>query len=329
MQAAVVDLDRRQVRLETVSIPRPQPGELLIRVEACALCRTDLHILDRELAPHREDLIPGHQVVGTVVEKGSDVREIEIGQRVGVAWLASACQTCAPCRAGFENLCPAARFTGYDLNGGLAEYLVADSRFVFPVSRSRAADQIAPMLCGGMIGYRALKLAGDGARIGVYGFGAAAHLLTQLARFQGRRVFAFTKPDDRASQQFALLQGAVWAGPSDQTPPEPLDAALIFAPVGALVPRALGVVRPGGRVVCAGIQMSEIPSFPYELLWHERTLSSVANLTRADGREFLRLAEEAKLQASVRSFSLSEAPRAIELLRSGGVLGTLVMTTTR
>jgi propanol-preferring alcohol dehydrogenase len=329
MQAAVVDLDRRQVRLETVSIPRPQPGELLIRVEACALCRTDLHILDRELAPHREDLIPGHQVVGTVVEKGSDVREIEIGQRVGVAWLASACQTCAPCRAGFENLCPAARFTGYDLNGGLAEYLVADSRFVFPVSRSRAADQIAPMLCGGMIGYRALKLAGDGARIGVYGFGAAAHLLTQLARFQGRRVFAFTKPDDRASQQFALLQGAVWAGASDQTPPEPLDAALIFAPVGALVPRALGVVRPGGRVVCAGIQMSEIPSFPYELLWHERTLSSVANLTRADGREFLRLAEEAKLQASVRSFSLSEAPRAIELLRSGGVLGTLVMTTSR
>lgn len=329
MQAAVVDLDRRQVRLETVSIPRPQPGELLIRVEACALCRTDLHILDRELAPHREDLIPGHQVVGTVVEKGSDAREIEVGQRVGVAWLASACQTCAPCRAGFENLCPAACFTGYDLNGGLAEYLVADSRFVFPVSHSRAADQIAPMLCGGMIGYRALKLAGDGARIGIYGFGAAAHLVTQLARFQSRRVFAFTKPGDRAAQQFALLQGAVWAGASDQTPPEPLDAALIFAPVGALVPRALGVVRPGGRVVCAGIQMSEIPSFPYELLWHERTLSSVANLTRADGREFLRLAEEAKLQASVRSFSLSEAPRAIELLRSGSVLGTLVMTTSR
>jgi propanol-preferring alcohol dehydrogenase len=329
MQAAVVDLDRRQVRLETVSIPRPQPGELLIRVEACALCRTDLHILDRELPPHRADLIPGHQVVGTVVEKGSDTREIDLGQRVGVAWLAAACETCAPCRAGFENLCPAARFTGYDLNGGLAEYLVADSRFVFPVSNSRVADQIAPMLCGGMIGYRALKLAGDGALIGMYGFGAAAHLLTQLARFQGRRVFAFTKPGDRASQQFALQQGAVWAGASDQTPPEPLDAALIFAPVGALVPRALGVVRPGGRVVCAGIHMSEIPSFPYELLWHERALSSVANLTRADGREFLKLAEEAKLQAAVSSFSLSEAPGAIDLLRSGGVLGTLVMTTSR
>ncbi len=279
--------------LEPAELPVPEPGagQVLVRVEACGVCRTDLHIVDGELAEPELPLVPGHEIVGTVVSTGAGVEGLAPGQRVGIPWLGWTCGVCARCAAGQENLCERARFTGYTLPGGYAEYALADERYCFPLPDGVDAAELAPWLCAGLIGFRAYRMTwGTGPRLGIYGFGAAAHIVAQLGAYQGLSMYAFTKPGDTAGQQFALSLGCQWAGGSDEAPPEPLDAALIFAPVGALVPAALRAVRPGGLVVCAGIHMSDIPSFPYSLLWGERIVRSVANLTRADGHDFMRLA---------------------------------------
>jgi alcohol dehydrogenase, propanol-preferring len=309
-----------------VADPSPGSGQVLVKVGACGLCRTDLHVIDGELQHPKLPLIPGHQVVGEVVEIGGAVETIRAGDRVGIPWLGWTCGICEFCTTGRENLCDKARFTGYDIDGGYAEYTVADSRFCFPIDRSFSDIEAAPLLCAGLIGYRSLRMAGDGLRLGLYGFGASAHLVAQVARFQGRRVFAITRPGDVASQQFALSLGATWAGSTDDPLPEELDAAIIFAPVGALVPLALGAVRKGGTVVCAGIHMSEIPAFSYDLLWGERTLRSVANLTRQDGTEFLALAHQIPVHAAVETLPLDQANVALSRLRSGDVQGALVLT---
>jgi propanol-preferring alcohol dehydrogenase len=313
------------LRPEEVVLRPPGEHQVLLTVEACGVCRTDLHLLDGELPDIRYPITPGHEIVGTVAAVGPSVTRFRAGDRVGVPWLAQACGLCRYCRAGQENLCERARFTGYTVDGGYAEEVLADARFCLPLPGDAPAAQLAPLLCAGLIGYRAYRAAGSGENLGLYGFGAAAHLLAQVARAQGRRVFAFTRPGDHESQAFARELGAVWAGNSDAAPPELLDAAILFAPVGALVPAALAAVRPGGRVVCAGIHMSEIPRFPYELLWHERSVCSVANLTRADGEEFLPLAQKVGLTPTVELFPLAQANEALKRLRKGALQGAAVL----
>ncbi|HZK90862.1 MAG TPA: zinc-dependent alcohol dehydrogenase family protein [Stellaceae bacterium] len=305
--------------------PRPAVGEVLIAVKACAVCRTDLHIVDGELTEPKLPLVPGHQIVGTVVENGAGVDRFRVGDRVGVPWLGWTCGVCEYCRSGRENLCNHARFTGYQIDGGFAELAVADQRYCFAIPEGFDDVAAAPLLCAGLIGYRTLRLAGEGERIGIYGFGAAAHIVAQVARFQGRAVFAFTKPGDTAAQDFARGLGAVWAGGSDETPPERLDSALIFAPVGALVPAALAATRKGGTVVCGGIHMSDIPAFPYALLWEERVIRSVANLTRRDAEEFLALAPKAGLATTTRAYTLADANQALADLREGRLEGAAVL----
>ena len=297
----------------------------MIRVRACGVCRTDLHIVDGELQHPKLPLIPGHEVVGTVARIGAESSRYRIGDRVGVPWLAWTCDECAFCRSGRENLCDRAKFTGYDLDGGYAEFVVADARSALPIPPRLGDMEAAPLLCAGLIGYRALRLAGNGERVGFYGFGASAHIAIQVARHRHQEVYAFTRPGDRRGQEFARGLGAVWAGSSDQRPPEPLDAALIFAPVGALVPVALAAIAKGGTVVCAGIHMSDIPSFPYETLWGERVLRSVANLTRKDGEEFFAVAEEAGVRPVTKAYPLESANTALEDLREGRLEGAAVL----
>jgi propanol-preferring alcohol dehydrogenase len=325
MRAMLLDAPGRPLRAAEVERPRPGPRQVLLRVRACAVCRTDLHVVDGDLPRPKLPLVPGHEIVGTVVALGAGVARLGVGDRVGVPWLGGSCGVCDACRSGRENLCDAARFTGYQVDGGYAEHAVADERFCFPIPEGYPDLQAAPLLCAGLIGYRSLSAAGDARRLGLYGFGAAAHIIAQVARYQGRRVFAFTRPEDAAGQTFARDCGAEWAGGSDEAPPEPLDAAIIFAPVGALVPRALRAVSKGGTVVCAGIHMSDIPSFPYALLWGERVVRSVANLTRRDGEEFLRLAPRVPVRIEVRAYSLESANQALEDLRAGRVRGAAVL----
>ncbi len=318
----VLHEQRTPLRLEDRPAPNPGPGQVLLRVRACAVCRTDLHIVDGELTRPKLPLILGHQIVGAV-EQGA--QRFAAGARVGVGWLGWTDGTCRFCRSGRENLCDAARFTGYDLDGGYAEYAVADERYCFPLPDSYDDLHAAPLLCAGLIGYRTLRLAGDAERIGLYGFGAAAHLIAQVATHQGRRVFAFTRPGDAEGQRFARELGAVWAGGSDEKPPEELDAALIFAPVGALIPAALRAVSKGGTVVAGGIHMSDVPGFPYELLWGERSVRSVANLTRRDGEELLLIAGQTKLRVEAQRFPLEQANGALRALRAGQVRGAAVL----
>ncbi len=305
--------------------PEPGPGQVLLRVLACGVCRTDLHVADGELPDPKLPLVLGHEIVGEVAALGAGVEGLAAGDRIGVPWLGWTCGECAFCASGRENLCGRARFTGYRLDGGYAEFAVADRRFCFPLPAGYSDAEAAPLLCAGLIGYRALTLAGEARRLGLYGFGAAAHILAQIARNQGREVFAFTRPGDAEGQAFARRLGATWAGGSDERPPEELDAALIFAPVGALVPAALAAVARGGTVVCAGIHMSEIPAFAYELLWGERLLRSVANLTRADGEALLALAPRVPVRTTVEPFPLADANRALERLRRGEVRGAAVL----
>lgn len=309
---------------DELPVPQPGPGELLLRVSACGVCRTDLHVVDGELPGVRCPLTPGHEIVGRVVAAGTGARHA-VGERVGVPWLGATCGQCRWCREGRENLCDQARFTGYTRDGGYAEYAVANADYCFAIPASYGDAEAAPLLCAGLIGYRAWRAAGDAGTLGLYGFGAAAHLLAQLATAQGRRVFAFTRPGDAEARQFAISLGAAWAGGSDEAPPEPLDAAILFAPVGALVPAALAATRKAGRVVCAGIHMSDIPAFPYRLLWEERSVVSVANLTRRDGEEFMRLAAEVPLHATVVPMPLAGANEALARLRRGEIQGAAVL----
>jgi alcohol dehydrogenase, propanol-preferring len=324
MRAMVLRRAGEPLVLEEVPLPEPGIGQVRVRVEACAVCRTDLHIVDGELDRPKLPLVLGHQIVGVVDAVGEGV-DRDVGQRVGIPWLGWTDGECRFCRSGLENLCDNARFTGYDLDGGYAEAAVADSRFCFPVPEGYPPVQAAPLLCAGLIGYRALRLAGNGERLGFYGFGAAAHEIAQVARWQGRRVFAFTRPGDADGQEFARSLGAEWAGGSDEAPPEPLDAAIVFAPVGELVPSALRALDKGGVVVCAGIHMSDIPRFPYELLWQERSVRSVANLTRRDGLEFLELAPRVPVQTHVETFALEDANEALTRLRTGAIRGAAVL----
>jgi propanol-preferring alcohol dehydrogenase len=325
MRAMVLDAAGQPLRRADVQLPLPGRAEVLIEVRACGVCRTDLHVRDGELRNPKLPLILGHEIVGTVVNRGEQAGQIPIGARVGVPWLGATCGTCAYCGTGRENLCAAAVFTGYQRDGGYAEYTVADARYCFPIPVEYDDAEAAPLLCAGLIGHRALRLAGDAARIGLYGFGAAAHIVAQVARWEGRRVFAFTRPGDEAAQVFARQLGAEWAGDSTSDPPEPLDAAILFAPVGALVPAALRHLERGGTVVCAGIHMSDIPSFPYEWLWGERTIRSVANLTRGDGMELLRLAPKVPIKTEVVTFALEAANEALDGLRDGRFQGAAVL----
>jgi alcohol dehydrogenase, propanol-preferring len=318
----VLDAPRTRPHMAELPDPEPGPGELLIRVHACGVCRTDLHVVDGELERPKLPLVPGHQVVGRV-EAGGE--RFAPGDRVGVPWLGWTCGQCRYCRSGRENLCDRARFTGYDIDGGFAELTTADERFAFPIPGDYPDEQAAPLLCAGLIGHRALRMAGDAERIGLYGFGAAAHIVCQVARHEGRRVFAFVRGGDETAAAFARELGAEWAGDSLESPPEELDAALIFAPAGELVPAALRAVARGGTVVCAGIHMSEIPSFPYELLWGERVLRSVANLTRADGERFMELAPRIPVRTEVEPYPLDALPEALDRLRAGEVRGAAVV----
>jgi propanol-preferring alcohol dehydrogenase len=308
-----------------VAPPRPGPQQVLIAVRACAVCRTDLHVVDGELPDPKLPLVPGHEIIGTVVEKGESADRFALGDRVGVPWLGWTCGVCDYCRSGRENLCDRARFTGYQIDGGYAELTVADQRYCFAIDQAYSDVEAAPLMCAGLIGYRTLRMAGDGQLIGIYGFGAAAHIIAQVIRHQGRRLFAFTRPGDFPAQDFARSLGAEWAGGSDQPPPDPLDAALIFAPVGALVPAALAATRRGGTVVSGGIHMSDIPSFPYRLLWEERVLRSVANLTRRDAEEFLALAPKAGIRTETVTYPLENANQALTDLRNGAVQGAAVL----
>jgi alcohol dehydrogenase, propanol-preferring len=325
MQGQLLTAAHRKLTMTELPPPRPAAGEVLIAVKACAVCRTDLHIVDGELIHPKLPLVPGHEIVGTVVETGAHVDRFRVGDRVGVPWLGWTCGVCAYCRGGRENLCDRAHVTGYQIDGGYAEFTVADQRFCFALPAEFDDAAAAPLLCAGLIGYRSFRLAGEGERIGIYGFGAAAHIIAQIARHQGRQVFAFTKPGDSAGQQFARGLGAVWAGGSDEAPPEPLDAALIFAPVGALVPAALKATKKGGSVVCGGIHMSDIPAFPYALLWEERSIRSVANLTRRDAEEFLALAPKAGITVTTRRYALADANQALDDLRQGRLEGAAVL----
>jgi len=325
MRAMVLDQARQKLRAAELERPAPGPGQLVIRVHACAVCRTDLHVVDGELPAPKPHLVPGHEIVGTVIETGPGVDRRRIGERVGVPWLGWTCGHCEYCCSGRENLCSAARFTGYQIDGGYAEFAAADERYCFPLPTSYDDVAAAPLLCAGLIGYRALRMAGDAERLGIYGFGAAAHIIAQVARHQGRRVFAFTRPGDDSAQRFAETLGAVWTGGSDERAPEPLDAALIFAPVGGLVPAALQSTAKGGTVVCAGIHMSDIPAFPYRLLWEERVVRSVANLTRRDAEEFLALAPQVPVRTHTETFPLAAADTALERLRTGNLEGAAVL----
>jgi alcohol dehydrogenase, propanol-preferring len=344
VRAMLLESTRSPLRLSDLPIPQPGPDQVLIRVHACGVCRTDLHVFDGELPEPKLPLVLGHEIVGTVTTIGERVEGLTLGERVGVPWLGWTCGACPYCRGGRENLCALARFTGYQIDGGYAEYTVADHRYVFhipggsgkgdcpfeergtvPFSRQYSDAEAAPLLCAGLIGYRSLVMAGDAQRLGLYGFGAAAHIIVQVARHQGRTVFAFTRPGDSKGQEFARSLGAAWAGGSDEAPPDELDAAILFAPVGSLVPQALHVVARGGTVVCAGIHMSDIPSFPYHLLWGERTVRSVANLTRRDGEEFLVLAPQVPVRTDVETFALDNANAALARLRSGKIRGAAVL----
>jgi alcohol dehydrogenase, propanol-preferring len=325
MHAQILTAAHRPLVASEIAAPRPAAGEVLIAVKACAVCRTDLHIVDGELDHPKLPLVPGHEIVGTVVETGAGVDRFKIGDRVGVPWLGWTCGVCDYCKSGRENLCDRAKFTGYQIDGGYAELTVADQRYCFAIPPEFGDIAAAPLLCAGLIGHRTFRMAGDGERIGIYGFGAAAHIVAQIARYEGRKIFAFTSPGDVAAQDFARGLGAVWAGGSDAAPPDQLDAALIFAPVGALVPVALKAVKKGGTVVCGGIHMSDIPSFPYSILWEERVVRSVANLTRRDAEEFLALAPRAGITAVTKPYPLAEANRALADLRSGNLEGAAVL----
>jgi len=322
----LLDAPGRPLRAADLPTPAPGPDEVLIRVHACGVCRTDLHVVDGELDRPKLPLVLGHELVGRVAALGARVDDLAEGERVGVPWLGWTCGSCAHCRAGQENLCDAARFTGYQIDGGYAEYAVADRRFVFRLPARYGDVEAAPLLCAGLIGYRALRMAGDASTLGIYGFGAAAHIVAQVAVQQGRRVFAFTRDGDRDAQDFARELGATWAGASTEPPPEPLDAALLFAPVGALVPAALQATRKAGVVVCAGIHMSDIPSFPYAWLWGERVIRSVANLTRRDGEEFLALADKLSIRTHTVPLPLADANEALARLREGRLRGAAVLT---
>lgn len=325
MKAMVLRRQGEPLGASELARPAPGDGQVLLRVRACAVCRTDVHVLDGDLVSPKLPLVLGHEIVGVVEEAGRDVERWGRGDRVGVPWLGWTCGECAFCRAGRENLCDRARFTGYQIDGGYAEYAVADARYCFAIPDGYDDVHAAPLLCAGLIGYRALRAAGDARNVGLYGFGSAAHLVAQLAMHEGRRVFAFTRPGDEAGQSYAMELGAGWASGSDAAPPEPLDAAIIFAPVGALVPTALQAVAKGGTVVCAGIHMSDIPSFPYSMLWGERVLRSVANLTRRDGDEFFRAATQVKLRIDVQVMALEEANAALDALRAGRGSKTAVL----
>ena len=322
----VLDAPGEPLRRAELADPSPGPGQVLLEVRACGVCRTDLHVVDGELSEPKLPLVPGHQIVGVVAETGAGAGRFAAGDRVGVPWLGWTCGECRYCRSGRENLCDRARFTGYHLDGGYAERAVADERFCFPVPEGYHDVQAAPLLCAGLIGYRSLRLAGEAEVLGLYGFGASAHIVAQVARHQGRRVLAFTRAGDQAAQSFALELGAEWAGEALGGPPEELDAAIIFASAGELVPAALAAVRKGGVVVCAGIHMSDIPSFPYGLLWGERTVRSVANLTRRDGEEFMALAALVPLRTEVESFPLEQANEALNRLRAGTIRAAAVLT---
>ena len=325
MKAMVLAAPGQPLRESELRPPEPGPGEVVVSVAACGVCRTDLHIVDGELPDPKLPLVPGHQAVGRVAAAGTGAERFRPGDRVGVPWLGWACGACRYCLSGRENLCARARFTGYHLDGGYAEQLAADERFCLQLAERNDDAQAAPLLCAGLIGYRALRLAGEPERLGLYGFGASAHVVAQVARHQGRRVFAFTRPGDAETQAFARELGAEWAGDADARPPEELDAAIVFAPAGELVPAALAALAKGGTVVCAGIHMSDIPSFPYALLWGERSVRSVANLTRRDGEEFLALAPRIPVRAEVQAFPLAEANEALDDLRAGRVRGAAVL----
>jgi alcohol dehydrogenase, propanol-preferring len=325
MRAMVLERPGTPLELRELAVPQPGAGEILIEVAACGVCRTDLHVVDGELTQPKLPIIPGHEIVGRVVASGPGVTGFSVGERVGVPWLGYTCGVCPYCRAGRENLCDAPLFTGYTRDGGYATHVVADARYAFALPDGLNDAEVAPLLCAGLIGWRSYRMAGAGAALGLYGFGAAAHILAQVAVWQGRRVFAFTRGGDADAQAFARSLGAVWAGGSDELPPEPLDAAIIFAPVGALVPAALRAVKKGGRVVCGGIHMSDIPRFPYALLWEEREVVSVANLTRADAREFLGLAPRAGVRSEVTRYPLGRANDALADLREGRLQGAAVL----
>jgi len=326
MRAMILRSPKQPLSEMDSPVPEPRTGQVLVRVHACAVCRTDLHIVDGELPNPKLPLIPGHEIVGTVTRLGPGTRTFAVGQRVGIPWLGWTCGECGFCRSNRENLCDAARFTGYTLDGGYAEYTVADERFCFPIPEAYSDAEAAPLLCAGLIGYRSLKKAGNARRLGIYGFGAAAHIIAQVAKFEGRDVFAFTRPGDSAAQDFARQLGVDWAGHSDAAPPVKLDAAIIFAPVGALVPQALRALDKSGTVVCGGIHMSDIPSFPYEILWQERTVCSVANLTRRDAAEFLELVGRVRVRTLVQLFPLAQANIALDRLRCGQLQGAAVLT---
>lgn len=325
MRAMVRERPGGALRLMHRDIPAARPGQLLIKVRACAVCRTDLHVVDGDLPQCCGHIVPGHEIVGEVVSSGAGVSAFRVGERVGVPWLGFTCGICAYCRSGQENLCDRARFTGYQIDGGFADYMVADARFCFALPEMYSDTEAAPLLCAGLIGYRSLKMAGNAQRLGIYGFGAAAHIVAQVAVYEGRRVYAFTRPGDEAAQDFARSLGCYWAGGSDVPPETELDAALIFAPVGRLVPTALKAVRKGGAVVCGGIHMSEIPVFPYELLWGERILRSVANLTRQDASKFLALAPKVPVRTTVQTYPLEAANEALAALRDGTLTGAAVV----
>jgi propanol-preferring alcohol dehydrogenase len=327
MRAMLFEKGGEPLRKTEMRMPTPGALQVLIRVHACAVCRTDLHVVDRELPHPKLPLVPGHEIVGTVAGLGEGVTGFKVSDRVGVPWLGWTCGQCDCCLDGQENLCDRAKFTGYTLDGGYAEYTVADQRFCFPIPDSYSDAEAAPLLCAGLIGYRSLVKAGNGKRLGIYGFGAAAHIVAQVAKYQRREIYAFTRPGDEAAHRFALDLGAVWAGGSNEFPSVKLDAAIIFAPVGELVPRALKAVRKGGTVVCGGIHMSDIPSFPYSILWEERSICSVANLTRSDGEAFMTLAPKVPVHAEIEIFPLEEANDALNRLRAGKIRGAAVLVT--
>ncbi len=325
MKAMLLEAQGRSLRLADWPRPSPGPGQLLLKVRACGVCRTDLHVFDGELRQAKLPLVLGHEIVGRVVEKGAGVERFALGQRVGVPWLGRTCGTCRHCTSGAENLCPTAEFTGYTLDGGYAEFTLADQRYCFALPDCYTDAEAAPLLCAGLIGYRSLMAAGQARRLGIYGFGAAAHIIAQVAHWQGCTVYAFTKPADLEGQSFARAMGADWAGGSDEAPPEELDAAILFAPAGDLVPQALRHTAKGGTVVCAGIHMSDIPAFPYAILWGERCLRSIANLTRRDGEEFFAVAPNAGVRTEVTTFPLASANDALQRLRAGQVRGAAVL----
>jgi alcohol dehydrogenase, propanol-preferring len=325
MRAMLLESPGQPLVERDISQPRPVLGQVLVRVATCGVCRTDLHVVDGELLNPKLPLVPGHEIVGRIEKLGENVAHFEIGQRVGIPWLGWTCGHCKFCRSDRENLCQQARFTGYTIDGGYADFALADARFCFPIPESYSDVAAAPLLCAGLIGYRSLRKTKEAKRLGIYGFGAAAHIVTQVARHEGRDIFAFTRPGDTVAQEFALKMGATWAGGSDELPPTKLDAAVIFAPVGELVPRALRALDRGGVVVCGGIHMSDIPSFPYADLWHERSICSVANLTRRDAAEFLELAQRLPVKTETKTYPLAQANEALAALRSGKLSGAAVL----